>query len=1763
MSQNQSMLAGALLAIKSGVVQALTGTVEVLKAGNANPRTAAAAARARWQEAHAALRVVDHKGMVRFSEEIGAFIAGAPDAMSSADRANLARRGCDALLKYMDEVAAGQPDRPLRLFPAYRELLKGRGVDQASEGDLYFPDTTQAPSDRAGAVALSVDELRALRRRLEMGLLQWLRKPDDSAGLREIHAVLEKVEASQTTGRERALWWTAQALAEAMLHGGLPPDNRIRRLFSQINLQLGKIIQGAGDATEVLLREALYHAARAKAVTALVKDVQDTYHLHGTLDAGDANASDAVLETLAKARERLAGMNEAWSACAFGEGTITGFRTQLRELSSVCTDLGNAGLDALLNQFDVNVSLIAADPHKLTDVVALEGACALLMIGNGLDRNILVSAGFPGRARNMAARLTASLDNPQALKTLPPAELQDEELRRSESRQLTQQIHSEAGAALRKVEETLDSYFRDTVNIEALKAVDKPLAQSAGALTMLGETQAVALLQQCRADIAGYASGKSATMDDHALLARRLTVLSAYIEAARQGPANLQSIMEQAGLAEPATPEPQHEVIELPDAPVVAVEPAIAAQPAPLVEAPAPVPVVAAGINADGGLDTDPEMLEIFLEEAAEVLSGIDTGLSISRDDPQNQEHLTALRRAFHTLKGSGRMVGLKHFGEAAWEVEQVFNTLGQNKEAGSPDLYRLTGYAAECFGRWVSELKGSGHANIDASQLADWAQKVRAGQPLPGPQVLVELPADQVEVSAAQIEPPAPVVQAEPEDVVIGDVRVGAALFEIYIGEIRQHAEVLRLQNANMQAPGSTFEPEFLKSAHTLAGISGTVGFKPVQELASSLERALQTATDLREVPNVVDRDVLGRAVTALSEMVEAIATRTRPAGNPYLVAALEAIVTRNSETIAELQKAEPQSLGLTAILRPGTAPMVVAEAQPAGAAAVLPAEPSGAERRRYRLDDDVDEQLLPIFLAEAQELVPQVGQDLRDWRARPDDKLVPESLKRLLHTLKGSARMAGAMGLGELTHQMETRVENALLLPALPDSHFDQLEASFDRIGILFEQLQGVEQASFMPAVEPVPDVIDAMTQTVRSATAFDLPLQEQPAAPLPADMPAVAAVMPAPAESASAPVTSAPPVVALDLVPRSALLRVRADMVDRLSNQVGEVSIARARIESEMRSLRASMKELTENVSRLRGQLREMEIQAETQMQSRMAQAQETRGDFDPLEFDRFTRLQELTRLMAESVNDVATLHQNLIKDLDDGEAALNAQARINREVQQELLAIRMMPFSSLNDRLYRVTRLAAKESGKRVSLDIKGGHVDLDRGMLDKITAPLEHMLRNAIVHGIEDPARRIAAGKPESGEIVIEVRQEGNEVVLFLRDDGAGLNIERIREKAVARSLMQTDEALSDKQIGEFIFHSGLSTAEHVSEVAGRGVGMDVARSEITALGGRVEIDSERGKGTCFTIFLPLTLAVLQAVVLRAGSDLYAVPALMVEQVQKVKPEVIAEIRTAGKVTWQDNNYPFRHLHKLLGLAATSLENQRTASLLLLRSGQYRCAIQVDDFIGGQEIVVKNIGPQLARVPGVTGAAVLGSGETVLILNPVILAQRWAEAPVALASANVAAADSNAAQLATMTQAIAPLVSAAPPEPVRERQKTIMVVDDSLTVRKITGRLLGREGYIVIAAKDGIEALEKLGDALPDVVITDVEMPRMDGFDLTRNIRNDARLQSLPIIMITSRTADKHREHATQLGVNVFLGKPYEESELLRNIAELMKAQTGA
>ena len=788
---------------------------------------------------------------------------------------------------------------------------------------------------------------------------------------------------------------------------------------------------------------------------------------------------------------------------------------------------------------------------------------------------------------------------------------------------------------------------------------------------------------------------------------------------------------------------------------------------------------------------------------------------------------------------------------------------------------------------------------------------------------------------------------------------------------------------------------------------------------------------------------------------------------------------------------------------------------------------------QRESAVRDDIDPELLEVFVAEGNEILPQVGTLFRNWQSAPANPAPSRMLLRLLHTLKGSARMAGAMRLGELVHDIETRIETAARLPEVPGALIDELLAAHDRSLELFDAVQHPEATAIAPTdaakVEP-------------GASETSSPPDDEEQAPMPRRSEGPVAATDAAATVAAATGATAP----RETKQAVQSVRVASDTLDRLVNLAGEVSISRARIENEVQQIKGAMGDLAENVDRLRAQLREIELQAEFQMQSRK-QSQQTAGaegeKFDPLEFDRFTRFQELTRMMAESVNDVKTVQQNLQRSLDVAETDLASQRRMTRDLQQDLMQVRMVPFSSIAERLYRVARRSAKEVDKRVNLDIRGTTVDIDRGVLERMAGPFEHLLRNHIVHGIESREARRARGKDEIGELLIEVRQEGNEIVLTFSDDGAGLDHDRIRAKGRELGLIG-DGGMSDAQAAELIFHPGFSTATQVTELAGRGIGMDVVRAEAQELGGRVSVDSEAGRGTRFTIRLPLTLAITQVVLVAVADRIYALPAVLVEEVQQMQVQPLADAYRAGHVEYDGAPIGLAYLGGLLGIDEAVPVAQRLSPVLILRSGSERIAVHVDEVVANQEVVVKNLGPQLARMIGIVGATVLGSGDIVLILNPVQLAH------MAKAEPSREGAIPAALELAPVD------------EVVLQTLPTVMVVDDSLTVRRVTQRLLSREGYQVVLAKDGVDALEQMRDFLPDAMLVDIEMPRMDGFDLTRNIRADDRHRHIPIIMITSRTAEKHRQHAAELGVDAYLGKPYQEDELLELLARHVAARRG-
>ena len=456
-------------------------------------------------------------------------------------------------------------------------------------------------------------------------------------------------------------------------------------------------------------------------------------------------------------------------------------------------------------------------------------------------------------------------------------------------------------------------------------------------------------------------------------------------------------------------------------------------------------------------------------------------------------------------------------------------------------------------------------------------------------------------------------------------------------------------------------------------------------------------------------------------------------------------------------------------------------------------------------------------------------------------------------------------------------------------------------------------------------------------------------------------------------------------------------------------------------------------------------------------------------------------------------------------------------------------RMVPFDGLVPRLRRVLRQAATDTGKQVKLQLDGAHGELDRNVLERMTAPLEHLLRNAVAHGLESPKQRRKKRKPEEGTVQIALRREGAEMVFQVSDDGAGIDHAAIRRRAEQRGMLPAGVQMSDTDLERLILESGFSTSDSISQLAGRGVGMDVVYSEVRQLGGSLEIASQSGQGTTFTLRLPQTLAVTQAVFVEIGETQFAVPVAAVGGVGRISRD---RFETAGAVyVYGGEEYVLHDLGMLIGQSPARAEGQPQVPLLLIRAGDLRAAVAVDQVLGNREIVVKPVGPQIASVPGIYGATITGDGRIVVILDVAPLVRRHILQP------NLFVSDV--------------------PAPEERRVPLVMVVDDSLTMRKVTGRVLERHNFEVTVARDGVEALERLEERVPDLMLLDIEMPRMDGYELATAMKADPRFKDVPIVMITSRTGDKHRQRAMELGVQRYMGKPYQELDLMRNVYDLL------
>jgi chemosensory pili system protein ChpA (sensor histidine kinase/response regulator) len=1188
----------------------------------------------------------------------------------------------------------------------------------------------------------------------------------------------------------------------------------------------------------------------------------------------------------------------------------------------------------------------------------------------------------------------------------------------------------------------------------------------------------------------------------------------------------------------------------------------------------------------------DPMMLEILRAEVAAHLQAVRAYLADCRAQGAGQPVSEALLRAVHTMHGAVAMVDLPAVAPLLAPLEGYFKRLRGAGETPSMSGVDVIDATATIIEQVVAGADQAGFVAPDATALAEQLVRFRNG--LPEPDSVfdvfdVGVDDDEVDVEL-EAEPEMPIATAAseaPVETSLADLAPAFASDD----ESTEHVEIVELDSgAALGADAWTWDetaPEAVDEAGvdsaTASGITleediADIGAVPTPDALLEPETAT-TSTDIEQaladeapVLEVEDADLAYR--DDLPEAAELAAmSPPEPAApvEPEFVAledwsieqsfAEEAGVPEPMAQEVDLELADEPEMAAHAAVADST----VDEAMPGMPDAVpaMNAEHLAHEVMYAQVADDVspdgpldlpdmDEDLLEIFVQEGGDILDAADTMMARLREQPQEREIVSGLQRELHTLKGGARMAGLAPIGDLSHAMEALLERVSEGHHVMDRvSVESLERGFDRLHQLVQRV-AKRQAISMP--ENAIARFDALVAGETIPTIGEVAAVDAPELVVADVAPVTPAAVPAAVSDAATAAAAATTRAARDMVEEveeagrvaQEMIRVRSDLLDNLVNYAGEVSIYRSRLEQQMGTFRFNLQELDQTVTRLREQLRKLEIETEAQIIARYQREHESAdGDFDPLELDRFSTLQQLSRALAESVSDLAAL-QSALDDLTrQAETLLLQQSRVSSDLQEGLMRTRMVPFDSVVPRLRRLMRQTAGELGKRAQLRVEGAQGEMDRNVLDRMTAPLEHMLRNSLAHGIEQPGERASVGKNEEGTVNIAISREATEVVIRVTDDGRGMDRDAIRRKAIERGLMKPDAQLSDRDLFGFVLETGFSTAETVSKIAGRGVGMDVVHSEIKQLGGSLSIDSARGKGTQFTVRLPFTLAVTQAILVRLGEHLFAVPMSSVQGVVRIRREDLdARMHHPNpSYGYGGDDYTIYEMHELLGTVSHRTGDDAQVPLLMIKSGDQRAAVRVDAVLGSREIVVKSVGPQISSVPGIFGATIMGDGSVVMILDMAPLVRK-------VAALRQTVIDEQGQEV--------PYMPVATPAVSVRRQPLVMVVDDSITMRKVTSRVLERNDMEVATAKDGLDAVEKIQDRVPDLVLLDIEMPRMDGYEFATYMRNDPRLKAVPIIMITSRTGEKHRQRAMEIGVDRYLGKPYQEADLLRNVEEILR-----
>ena len=1712
-----------------------------------------------------------HNGMENFEETLNALT----DAII-------------VLPSYLDRLQAGHEDLPILLLPTLNELRATHDESLLSEGTLFAPELDIIIPELSGSEADHVAEsdfpafARRTRSQYQGALLGWLKEQSKDNLLEPMQRVCRTLHIRLGRLDLRRLWWIAELAMQGLRERSIDNDLPLRRLFARLDLVLKAMVENgeqgpAKETTTALSRALLFYAAQSRPgckatdtlrerfrLDTLIPDRDALLRARGAVTGRDASLfqsiGDAVREELAQIKDTLD--MELRTGRVDSEQREQS-KTSLRQLADT------------LNMLNLPVAAKAVEDL----VPALEETDSVTNMD--LDSPLL---GLAQKLLEVEAKLNTHIqllgepvEEEQATSfiALPP----------NEQRQVFGAMLDECVTTLVEVQDAIRGRLGD--DGEADYSIG--LSQIAGALSVAMQEDVSRLTEKLeRALNAAFAESENGEVKSLVPLSDAVAALELYLTGCRDHQSGNQRYRDVMAERLEGLPEAARDGAALPETPIERVTLPESA-PKPAAEETAAMPAI------------DTAMLEIFLEEFDTVHAQLENQLWDWLDDPSDEKALGEIRRAYHTLKGSGRMVGASEVGEFAWRFEDMLNSLIDGRIEFSQSLADALTLAAGALNALRDRLVGE-HSELTgegATALASFARELNLGKQPEIESLSAVLPASlmslvlggEEEEPLAGIEPPVedsaekPAEEAtsteagaepepRPEDTseAASVPAVDPELVQLMITEIRGHLAALEALVEGL-AGGAivVVSKDLVRAVHTLAGSFAMAPLGQEADAARALERYLELRLDGDEAIPAAAAIPLQTALHRFRQRLYVLEFGNEacyPLDDAALIAELQNLAdldtapVTESEDIAvtearsgakpEAEKAEPTA----------ETPMVSAEEAVAEEKVVEPpvdeAEPEG----RIEVEEG---SVVAIFLEEANEVLERCDTLLNTWRDKLSDHKLVQNLQREIHTFKGGARMAGLEGLGTFAHSMET------LLEQIADNRLEPtilavqaLEEGCDSLNLWVEKVQdgrlpntGASQARFDKRVDAL--------QSGRAEAPEDFTETKTPgeaARPEPAGEEKKAEPAAEPARSAEEirirrkPVKTTAergrrkeparevrdipdrPVASSEDIAPGAQIRVAADLMDKLVNYAGEVSIYRSRLEQQMAAVRLNLKDVDATVQRLKEQLRKMDMESEAQMMSRYQNASGEGGssEFDPLELDRFSNMQQLSRGLQETVSDLLNLHDMLEDSVRSAENLLGQQSRVSSDLQEGLMQTRMTPFGSAAPRLRRVVRSAATETGKKARLQLRmaGSSDQLDRNVLERITAPLEHMLRNAVAHGIEEPKVRRKKKKPEEGSITVTVEAEATEFVIRVEDDGAGIKLDAVRKRAIERGLLGKDEEIDPHQLMQFIRRSGFSTAENVTGLAGRGVGMDVVNSEIKQIGGSMEIESEEGKGSQFIIRIPFSLAVMQAIGVSVAGRTYQVPLNSVAGVARMTPSEYAALAASESPAYEfaGQEYPLLDLEPLLGAPVEPLDSDNV-SLLMISTGDTTAAFRVQDLQGHQEVVIKPVGPQISSIPGVLGGTIAADGQVMLILDMGPLIRRGLEL----------SAQPVVEQLDTPKQ--------------ESRQPVVMVIDDSITMRKVTSRVLENHSLEVMTAQDGVDAIEKMHDRVPDLMLLDIEMPRMDGYELLQHVRADARLRHVPVVMITSRAGQKHRKKARDAGANDYLTKPYQEPELVEKVGELL------